>query len=209
MNERSNAPSRVPVRGAIALALTLAGMALLLSFRGPTDAGPEVVLAAASRPSATEELLPTALPADPSTAPADPTPTRRPFAGVTASADPLTAASADGTIAPDEDPATGETTADEPATTVGTVRLVGDPVAIRWGEVQVAITLAGDDIIDVETIDLPLADRRSSSINQRAEPVLRQQAIAIDSADVDVVSGATYTSRAYAMSLQSALDQAG
>lgn len=192
MNERSNAPSRVPVRGAIALALTLAGMALLLSFRGPTDAGPEVVLAAASRPSATEELLPTALPADPSTASADPTPTRRPFAGVTASADPLTA-----------------TTADEPATTVGTVRLVGDPVAIRWGEVQVAITLAGDDIVDVETIDLPLADRRSSSINQRAEPVLRQQAIAIDSADVDVVSGATYTSRAYAMSLQSALDQAG
>jgi uncharacterized protein with FMN-binding domain len=208
MNDRSNAPSRVPVRGAIALALTLGGMALLLSFRGPADAGPEVVLAAASRPSATEELLSTALPADPSTASADPTPTRRPFAGVTASADPLTA-SADGTTSPDQDPVTAETTTDQPAAPGATVRLVGDPVAIRWGEVQVAITLAGDDIIDVETIDLPLADRRSSSINQRAEPVLRQQAIAIDSADVDVVSGATYTSRAYAMSLQSALDQTG
>ena len=196
------------MRGAIALALTLGGMALLLSFRGPTDAAPEVVLAAASRPSATEELLPTALPTDPSATSADPTPTRRPFAGVTASADPVTA-SADGTIATGEEPAAAETTTDEPAATVATVRLVGDPVAIRWGEVQVAITLAGDDIIDVETIDLPLADRRSSSINQRAEPVLRQQAIAIDGADVDVVSGATYTSRAYAMSLQSALDQIG
>ena len=197
MTDRSHTPSRIPIRGALALALTLGGMVLLVSFRTPTDAGPELVLAAAPQPSATEELIPTPLPADPSPASAGPTPTRRPFAGATAVA------------ASSEDPPAAATATDEGAATLAAVRLVGEPVAIRWGEVQVAITLEGGDIIDVETIALPLGDRRSSGINQRAEPVLRQQAIAIDSADVDVVSGATYTSRAYAMSLQSALDQIG
>lgn len=177
------------------MALTVGGMALLVSFRTPADAGPAEVLAAAPQPSATEELIPTALPANPSPASADPTPTRRPFAGATAEA------------AYGENPSAAATATDEG--TVAAVRLVGEPVAIRWGEVQVAVTIEGGDIIDVETIALPLGDRRSSGINQRAEPVLRQQAIAIDSADVDVVSGATYTSRAYAMSLQSALDQIG
>jgi uncharacterized protein with FMN-binding domain len=185
MTDRSHPPSRIPVRGALALALTVGGLSLLLSFRTPADTGPATVRAVAAQPSATEELLPAALPADPSPAATDATPTRRPFAGVT------------------------ESTADEAAATVAALRLVGEPVAIRWGEVQVAVTLEGGDIIDVETLALPLGDRHSSGINQRAEPVLRQQAIATDSADVDVVSGATYTSRAYALSLQSALDQLG
>ncbi len=200
MTDRSPVPSRIPVRGALALALTVGGMSLLLSFRTPADTGPATVRAVAAQPSATEELIPAALPADPSPAATDPTPTRRPFAGVTES----TADEADG-----EDPTAAATATDEGAAAAAAVRLVGEPVAIRWGEVQVAVTLEGGDIIDVESLALPLGDRHSSGINQRAEPVLRQQAIAIDSADVDVVSGATYTSRAYALSLQSALDQLG
>ncbi len=87
------------------------------------------------------------------------------------------------------------------------VTVTGDAVSIRWGEVQVAITVQGDDIIAVETLAVPTRDRRSRRINAGAEPVLREEAIAIDSADVSVVSGATYTSQAYAASLQSALDQ--
>lgn len=85
----------------------------------------------------------------------------------------------------------------------------GDAVAIRWGDVQVAVTVDGDDIIDVETLDIPMDDRKSQNINTSAEPTLREEAIATDSADVSVVSGATYTSEAYAESLQSALDQLG
>jgi uncharacterized protein with FMN-binding domain len=54
---------------------------------------------------------------------------------------------------------------------------------------------------------MPDGDRRSASISQQVEPILREYALAADSADIDVVSGATYTSRAYAYSLQSALDQ--
>ena len=85
----------------------------------------------------------------------------------------------------------------------------GDAISIRWGDVQVAVTVEGDDIIDVETLAIPLDDRKSQRINSSAEPVLREEAIATDSADVSVISGATYTSEAYATSLQSALDQLG
>lgn len=83
----------------------------------------------------------------------------------------------------------------------------GEAISIRWGEVQVAVTVQGDDIIAVETLAIPMDDRKSERINAQAEPALREEAIASDSADVSVVSGATYTSKAYAASLQSALDQ--
>lgn len=85
----------------------------------------------------------------------------------------------------------------------------GEAMSIRWGDVQVAVTVRGDDILDVETLAIPTDDRKSQRINSRAEPILREEAIAIDSSDVAVVSGATYTSEAYAGSLQSALDQLG
>jgi uncharacterized protein with FMN-binding domain len=90
-----------------------------------------------------------------------------------------------------------------------TMTTTGQAVAIRWGDVQVAVTVQGHDIIDVQTLAIPDGDRKSSRINANAEPILREEAIAGDSADVSVVSGATYTSEAYATSLQSALDQLG
>ena len=102
--------------------------------------------------------------------------------------------------------------AQEPAEEVaaaGVRTATGDAIAIRWGDVQVSVTVEGDDIIDVETLAIPMSDRKSERINSAAEPVLREEAIASDSADVSVISGATYTSEAYAASLQSALDQLG
>jgi uncharacterized protein with FMN-binding domain len=90
-----------------------------------------------------------------------------------------------------------------------TMKATGQAVAIRWGDVQVAVTVQGDDIIDVETLTIPDGDRKSRRINRTAEPVLREEAVAGDTADVSVISGATYTSEAYATSLQSALDQLG
>ena len=85
----------------------------------------------------------------------------------------------------------------------------GDVVSIRWGEVQVAVTVEGDDIVDVKALAMPDGDHRTSDISDDVEPILREEAIASDSADVSVISGATYTSKAYATSLQSALDQLG
>ena len=94
---------------------------------------------------------------------------------------------------------------DEPGTDGTTA--TGDAVAIRWGDVQVAVTVRGHDIIEVETLAIPMGDRHSQRISTYVEPILREEAIAYDTADVSVISGATYTSEAYAASLQSALDQ--
>lgn len=107
------------------------------------------------------------------------------------------------------DPQTGEDAGPTQPADGEVVTATGDAVAIRWGSVQVAVTVQGRDVIDVETLALPTGDQRSARINSSAEPILREEAIATDSADVSVVSGATYTSQAYAASLQSALDQLG
>ena len=87
--------------------------------------------------------------------------------------------------------------------------VTGPVVSTRWGPVQVAITLEGGTLTDVSALQLPDGDRRSASISDRVEPTLRSQALAAQSAAIDGVSGATYTSIAYARSLQAALDDAG
>jgi uncharacterized protein with FMN-binding domain len=88
----------------------------------------------------------------------------------------------------------------------GTV--TGDAIRIRWGYVQVQVTVADGRITDVTTLQMPTNDPRSYSINSYAEPYLRQSALQAQSSTIDYVSGATFTSQAYAASLQSALDQA-
>ena len=77
----------------------------------------------------------------------------------------------------------------------------------EWGDVQVQVTISDGAIVEVAAVDYPTG-RKSSSINGRAVPVLEADAIAVQGADLDIVSGATYTSRTYADSLQAALDQA-
>ena len=93
--------------------------------------------------------------------------------------------------------------------TTGTRTIEGPVIETRWGPVQVSVTLDGSEITDVVAIQLPDGDRRSSQISSRTGPVLREQALEAQSADIDGVSGATYTSGAYARSLQAALDSAG
>ena len=82
-------------------------------------------------------------------------------------------------------------------------------VSTRWGTVQVEITVDGGQLTDVAALQLPGGDRRSASISSRVEPTLRSQALSAQSAEIDGVSGATYTSVAYSRSLQAALDSAG
>ncbi|MFJ9607961.1 FMN-binding protein [Kitasatospora sp. NPDC101176] len=92
----------------------------------------------------------------------------------------------------------------------GTVRKVtGDAVNTRYGPVQVAVTLSGSRITAVDVVEYPTEDRRDREINGSALPLLNQEALAAQSAHVDVVSGATFTSDGYVRSLQSALDRAG
>ena len=77
----------------------------------------------------------------------------------------------------------------------------------EWGDVQVNVTISDGAIVDVEAVQYPTG-RKSTDINSQAIPMLEANAIATQNADVDIVSGATYTSHTYADSLQAALDEA-
>jgi uncharacterized protein with FMN-binding domain len=90
-----------------------------------------------------------------------------------------------------------------PATTVD-----GQVVSTRFGPVQVEVVVAGGQIKEIVALQLPTG-RRSGQISNYSAPILREEALQAQSANIDIVSGATYTSDAYSRSLQSALDQAG
>jgi uncharacterized protein with FMN-binding domain len=88
-------------------------------------------------------------------------------------------------------------------------RVVDGPAEMnRYGPVQVRVTLAGSRIVDVQALELPTDRSRSYQISQYSAPVLRQEALQAQSAQIHTVSGATYTSSGYRQSLQAALDQA-
>ncbi|MCT7354580.1 FMN-binding protein, partial [Streptomyces sp. 15-116A] len=86
--------------------------------------------------------------------------------------------------------------------------VTGDAVKTQYGPVQVRITVAGGKITKAEAIQTPKGGQ-SDQITSNAVPKLNQAAVAAGSADIDAVSGATYTSTGYKQSLQSALDRAG
>lgn len=77
----------------------------------------------------------------------------------------------------------------------------------RWGPVQVAITVSGSKITAASTPLYPSDDNRSISINRIAIPKLVQSTLTAQNANVNSVSGATYTSASYKISLQSAIDK--
>jgi len=78
----------------------------------------------------------------------------------------------------------------------------------RYGDVQVVVKIAGGRITDVQAPQLPSDRRRSQEINDQAAPLLHDEVLQAQSAQIDSISGATYTSDSYGQSLQSALDQA-
>ncbi len=84
----------------------------------------------------------------------------------------------------------------------------GDVTDAYYGNVQVQATIAGGKITDVVFLDYPSDRRTSQIINGQAMPYLKQEAIAAQSASVDIVSGATQTSLAFQKSLASALAKA-
>jgi uncharacterized protein with FMN-binding domain len=95
------------------------------------------------------------------------------------------------------------------SSTATTSTVTGDAASTKYGPVQVEITVADGTITDVSVIDYPSNNGKDRQINARALPTLVQETLDAQSADIDMVSGATYTSDGYVESLQSALDQVG
>ncbi|MGW5326023.1 FMN-binding protein [Streptomyces sp. NPDC004014] len=90
------------------------------------------------------------------------------------------------------------------AAAAGTV--TGDAAQTRYGAVQVRLTVTGGKITEAEAVQAPkggVSDQKTAL----AVPKLNQEAVAAGNADIDAVSGATYTSAGYKKSLQSALDK--
>ena len=85
----------------------------------------------------------------------------------------------------------------------------GKPISTQYGVMQVAAVVKAGKITDVRVLKQTDTGPRSVQIDANALPKLKTAAITKQSANVDVVSGATYTSTGYAKSLQSALDKAG
>ncbi|WP_406166735.1 FMN-binding protein [Streptomyces sp. NBC_00996] len=86
--------------------------------------------------------------------------------------------------------------------------VTGNVAQTQYGPVQVRLTLTGDKITKAEAVQAP-SGGTSTQKTALAVPKLNQEAVAAGSADIDAVSGATYTSGGYKQSLQSALDKAG
>ena len=97
-----------------------------------------------------------------------------------------------------------------PSTTAAAVSVVnGDVYANKFGPVQVQATFASDgSITAVNAVQVPSSDSKSVRINDRAVPTLNTAALTAQNAQVNTVSGATYTSVDYERSLQSAIDAA-
>jgi uncharacterized protein with FMN-binding domain len=86
---------------------------------------------------------------------------------------------------------------------------VGTFVSYRYGTIQVAITVANGKITAITIPQESATDPRSQSINSQAVPILTQEVLSAQSLNVDIVSGATFTSYAFGQSIQAAMTKAG
>lgn len=207
LNSRTTPPARAKrnhaARGsraaAVAVSLTAAGA--LSALFALTDGSTSGKIATTSPTISTTPVAPVA----PTTGATTPITTAKAAAPATAAKPSIPTAKTPVTSAPAAAPATP---ASKAASGLAAGSFDGEVIDTRWGPVQVAVTIANGRITNVTTLASPNDKQKSISINNRATPILRSEALSVQSANIDSVSGATYTSEGYAQSLQSALDQA-
>ncbi|MEV5969319.1 FMN-binding protein [Streptomyces sp. NPDC051921] len=178
------------------LAQGAAGLGTPLASVVPADAGtassaasPSASVSAAASPSASTGATGSASPSS-----------ARPFASRTPIAPTKTSAP---TVSRTTPGSSGSTSAGSTTRSVA-----GATISTQYGSVQVQITVKGSTITGVTALKSPSSTPRSREISAEAVPQLNQRTMAAQSADIDSVSGATYTSAGYRQSLQSALDRA-
>lgn len=110
------------------------------------------------------------------------------------------------TTAPATAPSTTPSTA-APATTEA--QYTSQDVVYRYGDIQIEITVAGGRITHISIPEEGATDPRSQFINSQAIPILTREAMAAQSLNFDVVSGATFTSDAFGQAFQEAPSQEG
>jgi len=111
-------------------------------------------------------------------------------------------------------PSSSRPTSSSPSSTTSTTSTqpgalasaVGTSEQYGYGVLSIKVTVRGKHIEDVTLANLQAPEPYSQSLAQQAIPILRSEVLAAQSARVNTISGATYTSEAYLASLQSALD---
>jgi uncharacterized protein with FMN-binding domain len=180
------------LRAVLTLGGTVAGIAALLAVKFQPAALSTAAAGTQVMPVATGSQSIAAPPASTSAA-------RKPTAKPSASSMPRSASSGGSS--------TGGTGGAAQSTTART--FTGAVDNTQYGPMQVAITVSGKTITKVTIVQETNAGGPSSSIDAMAIPKLTSEALAAQSARIDAVSGASYTSAGYIQSLQSAIDQAG
>jgi uncharacterized protein with FMN-binding domain len=120
-------------------------------------------------------------------------------------------AGAPGVVGPTAAAGSGTTSAPNTGTGTGggkTTTVNGTVAQTRWGPVQVQVKISGGKITDVTAIVYPNGNGRDDEINAYALPILHDEVLSAQSAQIDTVSGATVTSDGYLESLQAALTAA-
>ena len=103
---------------------------------------------------------------------------------------------------------TGNGTGNGPGSTTTAATVTGAVAQTIWGPVQVQLQVKSGTITQVRILQYPSGNSRDVELAQYALPILMRETTQAQSARIDMVSGATYTSQGYLQSLQSALDQA-
>lgn len=192
---------------------TATGLVVLLSFK--------TAPAKAPRPAALSGVTPGAAsaPPDSSTPVGSTAASSVPVSSAAASSAPSSAAAATSSVSTaSASPTSTKSTAKptpkptpKPSSTTKTV--TGSTVTVGegrrvFGVVQVRLTLTNGKITAATAVQAPEGDPHSAEISQFSIPILGQEVMSAQSASIDAVSGATYTSDAYAQSVQAALDAA-
>jgi uncharacterized protein with FMN-binding domain len=175
---------------------TITVVVLLFTYHTSTDSGSPSVVAGSAGGSA---------PGTTSGGSSTPTPSATPSAPSGSGPGDDSGAGDDGGSAPTP---TATASPTPKAQSSGTKTYTGDAVDTRWGPVQVQITVSGGRITAAQAVQYPNGNGRDAEINGYALPVLSQEVVQKQNAQIDTVSGATVTSDGYLQSLQSALDRA-
>jgi uncharacterized protein with FMN-binding domain len=178
-------------RAFVTLGGLVVGTTLLVSLKSAPGASRPPAAYAAATPS------PTPLPSKTLDLPAVPTPS------LSRSGTPSRSPSR----APSTPPRT--TAPPPPSPPASPAVVMGDSAQTEFGYVTIGITVGGGRITDVILNELPSDEPRSVSISAKAGPVLRERALAAQGTNFDSVSGATWTSDAFKVSLRSAMTKAG
>jgi uncharacterized protein with FMN-binding domain len=135
-------------------------------------------------------------------------PAAQPAAAGVGGAGPTQASRAGSSAGPSPASQPGQPTRSSPAAAGGAGHsAAGATEQFGYGKLAVKVTVSGSRVVNVTVPVLQTLDPTSQQISEQAIPMLKSQVLAADGAHIDGVSGATFTSQAYATSVQAALDK--